>query len=219
MHLVFLGPPGAGKGTQSETICRALGIPKISTGDLIRASGDQDSGVAGRCREYSESGRLVPDQLVNRIVEDRLREPDCSQGFLLDGYPRTIAQAETLDRILRAANEQLDHVLLLVVDEKLIYERITGRRVDPETGHSYHLTYNPPPPELAKRVVQRADDRKEVIEKRLLEYNEKTKELEGYYLAAGLLRRIDGVGSRDTIKTRIFSAMRVAPTNQTTATQ
>jgi len=208
MNLIFLGPPGAGKGTQSEAIVREFGVPQISTGDIIRAAIRAGTALGREFRTYSDAGRLVPDDLVNRMVEERLAQPDCAGGFLLDGFPRTVAQAEALDAMLGRMGRRLDHVILLDVADAIIVDRITGRRSDPETGRVYHVRYDPPPPEMAGRLVQRPDDTADVLTKRLLEYREKTAPLIPYYERAGLVRRIDGEGSMDQIRERIFAMLR-----------
>lgn len=208
MDLIFLGPPGAGKGTQADAIIKELKIPQISTGDIIRAAIREGSALGKEFKSYTDAGKLVPDELVNRMVDDRLRKPDCEPGFLLDGFPRTVAQAEALDKMLAAMGRKLHHVLLLEVADAVLLERITGRRSDPETGRVYHVKFDPPPPELAPRLIQRSDDTEAVLTKRLQEYHEKTSPLIPYYEKAKLLRRIDGVGSMDEIRKRIFGVLR-----------
>ena len=208
MDLIFLGPPGAGKGTQAEAIIKELGIPQISTGDIIRAAIREGSPLGKEFKSYTDAGKLVPDELVNRMVDERLRRADCKPGFLLDGFPRTTAQAEALDRMLAATGRRLSHVLLLEVADEVLLERITGRRSDPETGRVYHVKFDPPPPEIAGRLIQRSDDTEEVLRKRLEEYHAKTAPLIPYYDKAKLLRRIDGVGSMDAIRGRIFQVLR-----------
>ena len=158
MNLILIGAPGAGKGTQAETITRALGVPQISTGDIIRAAIRERTPLGLEFKTYADSGALVPDDLVNRLVEDRLSQPDCGPGFLLDGFPRTLAQAEWLDGALAKAGCRIDRVLLFEVDDAIILERITGRRSDPETGRVYHVKFDPPPADIAARLVQRPDD-------------------------------------------------------------
>ena len=207
MNLVFLGPPGAGKGTQAQAIVQRLSIPQISTGDIIRATIRDDSPLAAELRSYTDAGKLVPDQLVNRMVEQRLGADDCKTGFLLDGFPRTVAQAEQLDQMLARAERRLHHVLLIDVPDDVLLGRITGRRSDPETGRVYHIEHDPPPPEVAGRLIQRSDDTAEVFGRRLQEYREKTAPLLPYYERAGLLRRIDGVGSIDQIGQRLFALL------------
>lgn len=207
MRLVFLGPPGAGKGTQSAAIIERLGIPQISTGDIIRAATRDDAELGNRAKSFANAGKLVPDELVNRLVDERLQRPDCERGFLLDGFPRTVAQADALDEMLRSSERGLDHVLLLEVDDSLLLERVTGRRNDPETGAVYHITFDPPPAEIEARLIQRKDDTEEVFGLRLSEYRGKTAPLIPYYEDSGLLRRIDGLGSIDEVRDRIFSAL------------
>jgi adenylate kinase len=207
MDLIFLGPPGAGKGTQAKAIIDRFGIPQISTGDIIRATMRSDSPLGDELRGYTEAGKLVPDALVNRMVEERLAQEDCKPGFLLDGYPRTVQQAETLDAMLEKQSRKIQHVLFLEVPDEVLLERITGRRSDPDTGRVYHVKYDPPPADVAERLIQRSDDTEEVFGKRLVEYREKTAPLVPYYEKAGLLRRIDGLGSIDDIKSRLFSTL------------
>ena len=207
MDLIFIGPPGAGKGTQAEAIINEFKIPQISTGDIIRAAIRGGTELGKEFKSYTDAGKLVPDDLVNRMVDARLQEDDCKQGFLLDGYPRTTAQAEALDQMLEKAGRKLHHVLLLEVADDVLVERITGRRSDPETGRVYHIKFDPPPDDVAPRLIQRSDDTEEVLRQRLGEYHEKTAPLIPYYDKAGLLRRIEGVGSIDEIRTRIFKVL------------
>jgi adenylate kinase len=208
MDLIFLGPPGAGKGTQAEAIIKEFVIPQISTGDIIRAAIRGGTALGKEFKSYTDAGKLVPDDLVNRLVQERLREPDCAPGFLLDGFPRTVVQAEALDKMLSAMGRKLDHVLLLEVADAVLLERITGRRSDPQTGRVYHVTFDPPPPEIAPRLIQRSDDTEEVLVKRLTEYHEKTAPLIPYYERSELLRRVDGVGSMEQIRERLFVVLR-----------
>jgi adenylate kinase len=207
VDLIFLGPPGAGKGTQAEAIIAEHRIPQVSTGDIIRAAIRKGSALGQEFKSYTDAGKLVPDDLVNRLVEERLGEEDCKPGFLLDGYPRTLAQAEALDGMLTAKGRRLDHVLLLVVPDAVLLERITGRRSDPETGRVYHVKFDPPPAEIAARLIQRSDDTAEVLGQRLGEYHQKTAPLIPYYERAKLLRRIDGVGSMAEIQQRIVALL------------
>lgn len=207
MNLIFLGPPGAGKGTQSAAIIERYGIPQISTGDIIRAAIREGTELGREFKSYTEAGRLVPDDLVNRMVADRLAQDDCLDGFLLDGFPRTTAQADRLAEMLAETGRELDHVLLLDVDESVLLERVTGRRSDPETGRVYHVKFAPPPCEIADRLIQRKDDTEEVFGQRLKEYADQTAPLVPYYETRGLLRRIDGIGSLEAIQERIAQTL------------
>jgi adenylate kinase len=220
MNVILLGPPGAGKGTQAEAICQACKIPGISTGNIIRAAVKSNHPLGLQFKAYADAGKLVPDVLVNTLVETRLAAPDCANGFLMDGYPRTVAQAEWLDAMLASHGRRIDHVLLLEVADQHILERITGRRTDPVTGSIYHVKFDPPPPDIAGRLVHRADDTAEVLTRRLIEFREKTAPLVPYYERGGLVRRIDGVGSPDEIGSRLLLAVgcREARTSDTRPT-
>ncbi|MCX6549944.1 MAG: adenylate kinase [Acidobacteria bacterium] len=209
MNLVLLGPPGAGKGTQADTIVRSCGIPQISTGDIIRAAIRGGTELGLELKRYADAGALVPDALVNRLVEERLAHPDCGRGFLLDGYPRTVAQAEWLDRMLAKSGRRIDHVLLIEIDDAVIVERIVGRRSDPVTGRIYHLVFDPPPGEIVPRLVHRRDDTEAVLTRRLREYHDKTAPLVPYYERLNLLRRTSGLGAVDQIGQRLLSAIGV----------
>jgi len=208
MNLIFVGPPGAGKGTQAEAIINEFKIPQISTGDIIRAAIRGGTALGKEFKSYTDAGKLVPDDLVNRMVQERLAQDDCKSGFLLDGYPRTEAQAETLDKMLAGMGRKLDHVLLLEVADDVLVERITGRRGDPETGRVYHVKFDPPPADVAPRLIQRSDDTEEVLRQRLSEYHDKTAPLIPYYEKAGLLRRVQGVGSMEDVRQRLFQMLR-----------
>ncbi|MEI6667570.1 MAG: adenylate kinase [Acidobacteriota bacterium] len=212
MNIVLLGPPGAGKGTQADAITHALSIPQVSTGDIIRAAIGTGTPLGLEFKKYAEAGSLVPDDLVHALVEDRLTQPDCQPGFLLDGFPRTVVQAEWLDGMLERYHRSLAHVLLLEVDDAVILERIVGRATDPVTGHIYHLKFDPPPtPDIAARVVIRKDDTEDVLTTRLREYHAKTQPLIPYYQRTGLLRRVDGVGSMETVKARVLATLGLTP--------
>jgi adenylate kinase len=215
MNLIFIGPPGAGKGTQAETIVHACGISQVSTGEIIRAAIRSQTALGLEFRKYTDAGALVPDDLVNALVATRLAQPDCEAGFLLDGFPRTIAQANWLQQSLAETGRELDHVLLLEVADSAILERITGRRSDPITGQIYHLRFDPPPPHIMGRLIQRPDDTEAVLAKRLSEYHEKTALLVPYYERLGLVRRVDGQGSLQEVSRRILSALGVVPADPT----
>ena len=208
MNIILLGPPGAGKGTQAEAITHRLGIPQVSTGDIIRAAIKKQTPRGLEFKTYTDAGALVPDALVHALVEDRLTEPDCASGFLLDGFPRTVVQAKWLDGMLEARGRSISHVLLIVVDDAVILERIVGRGLDPVTGHIYHTKFDPPPtPEIAARLIHRRDDTADVLSLRLREYHNKTAPLIPYYENAGLLRRVDGFGPVDDVKRRIADVL------------
>jgi adenylate kinase len=210
MNVILLGAPGAGKGTQAQTIRQVLRIPQVSTGDIIRAAIREQTALGLEFKAYSDAGALVPDELVNRLVGSRLAQCDCAGGFLLDGYPRTVAQAEWLDAALAATGRAVDLVVSFDVDDAVILERITGRRTDPATGHIYHLTFDPPPIEIMHRLIHRADDTEAVLRRRLHEYHEKTAPIAPYYEARGLLRRVNGEGAVEEVGLRMLQALGIA---------
>jgi adenylate kinase len=207
MNVILLGAPGAGKGTQAQTITHVLRIPQISTGDIIRAAIREQTALGLAFKAYADSGALVPDELVNRLVDSRLAQCDCAGGFLLDGYPRTVAQAEWLDASLARAGRAIDCVISFDVDDAIILERITGRRTDPATGRIYHLSFDPPPIEIMHRLIHRPDDTEAVLRNRLNEYHQKTAPIAPYYERRGLLRRVNGEGSVDAVRRRMLEAL------------
>jgi adenylate kinase len=204
MRLVFIGPPGAGKGTQAKVVCASGGIPQISTGDMLRAA-KADGKLSADLVARMAAGALVPDDLVIGLIDERTRAPDCAPGFLLDGFPRTVPQAEALDRMLASRGQKLDYVLALDVPPELLIERAVLRRTDKRTGQIYHLKYSPPPP--GADLETRADDREEVVRKRVATYEAMTAELLPYYERLGILRRIDGVGSVGEVTERVLAAL------------
>ncbi len=207
MRMILVGPPGAGKGTQAAELIDRLKIQHLSTGDMLRAAVAQGTALGKQADGHMRSGGLVPDDLVIPIVIERIKEPDCQNGFILDGFPRTQPQAEALDRALDAAGVTLDAVVLIEVPDDLIVERITGRRMDPQTKIIYHLRFNPPPAEIADRLEHRKDDTEEACRARLGKYHSETAPIIPYYEARGLLRRIDGVGAPKDITARTFQAL------------
>ncbi len=219
MNLILLGPPGAGKGTQAQAIVERCCVPHVSTGDIIRDAIARNTPRGREFRSYADEGRLVPDNLVNEVAADRLACPDCDAGFLLDGYPRTVDQARALDTVLERRGCALSHVLLLDVADAVLIERITGRRSDPETGRTYHLVFDPPPPEIAGRLVQRQDDTAAVLKRRLAEFHQKTDALVPYYHQLGLLRRIDGAGSVEEVRQRTLAVLLGPPVRSSTKAQ
>jgi adenylate kinase len=190
VRLILLGPPGAGKGTQAQVLCRHWHIPQISTGDMLREAKRQGTPLGLQAAGYMAQGALVPDTVVIGLVGERVDQPDTRDGFLLDGFPRTVAQAEALDSLLAGKNLALDSVVQLDVPKDLLLERAIWRRQDKRTGQIYHLKYNPPPP--GAELEQRADDQPEIVGKRLDQYEAMTAALLPYYEQRGLLRRVDG---------------------------
>ena len=209
MNVILLGAPGSGKGTQAQTICRVLRVPQVSTGDIIRSAIRDQTALGLEFKSYADAGALVPDDLVNRLVESRLAQGDCARGFLLDGYPRTLEQAKWLDAALAASGRRLDCVISFEVGDAVILERITGRRTDPETGRTYHLRLDPPPAEIAPRLVQRPDDTEAVLRRRLTEYREKTAPIVPHYERRNLLHRVNGEGAVADVKRRVLDALGV----------
>ena len=205
--LVFLGPPGAGKGTQAKVICDKFQIPQISTGDMLRAAK-----AAGKLPkdlvEKMAAGALVPDEVVIKLIDERTQEADAKNGFLLDGFPRTVPQAEALGAMLKTRNQSLNCALALEVPRELLVERATLRRTDKRTGQIYHLKYKPPPPDAD--LEHRADDREDVVKNRLDTYERMTSELLPYYAKAGILKRVDGTGTVEEVTQRVLHALEQA---------
>jgi adenylate kinase len=207
--MILLGPPGAGKGTQADTITHVIGVPQVSTGDIIRAAIRNQTPLGLEFKTFANAGALVPDELVNRLVAERLSQDDCQRGFLLDGYPRTVAQAEWLDHMLAGLGRRIERVVLLDVADDAILERVTGRRTDPLTGHIYHMTFDPPPADVLDRLIQRPDDTAAVLVNRLAEYRAKTAPLIPYYEGRGVLVRVNGVGPVEQVQQRTLQALGV----------
>jgi len=205
MRVILIGPPGAGKGTQAKLLVERWGVPQISTGDMLREARAKRTPLGLQAESYMQAGKLVPDEVVIGLIEERLRQEDCRKGFLLDGFPRTEAQAEALDRLLESAGLKLDAVIQLDVPRELLVERAVLRRIDKVTGQIYHLKYNPPPPDA--ELEHRADDFPEVVEKRLDTYEAMTAALLPYYQAKGLLRRVDGTRSPAEVMAEIVAAV------------
>ncbi|MGZ3417196.1 MAG: adenylate kinase [Polyangiales bacterium] len=205
MRAILIGPPGAGKGTQAKVVCERFQIPQISTGDMLRAHKAKGTKLGLEAAEYMNKGELVPDAVVIGMVEERLKEDDAQRGFLFDGFPRTVAQAESLDATLAKLGLALDGVVLIQVADELIVERVSGRRTDKRTGQIYHLKYSLPPP--GADLEQRADDREETVRDRLRVYHAQTAPLVPYYEQRGMLRRVDGVGEMSAVTQRVLSAL------------
>lgn len=213
MNILFMGPPGAGKGTQAETIVNEFGIPHISTGDAFRLAIKQGTPIGIKAKEYMDQGLLVPDDVTIGIVEERLQQSDCEKGFLLDGFPRTLSQAEALDDILSRLNTRLNHVINLKVDRDKLLARLTGRRICKNCGATYHVIFNPPKQEgvcdkCGGELYQRSDDNEESVGIRLDEYINKTAPLLTFYEQKGLLRQIDGDQEIGAVSAKIASVLR-----------
>lgn len=213
MNILFMGPPGAGKGTQAQVIVDAFGLPHISTGDAFRLAIKEGTPIGVKAKEYIDQGLLVPDDVTNGIVRERLSQPDCEKGFLLDGFPRTLLQAEALDTLLLDSGRKLDHVVNLNVDPEKLLVRITGRRICKTCGTTYHVVFNPPKQEGVcdkdgGELYQRPDDNEESVRTRLDEYTSKTAPLIDYYANKGLLRQIDGDQEIGTVSEGILSVLR-----------
>ncbi len=216
MKLILLGAPGAGKGTQATFICEKFGIPQISTGDMLRAAVKAGTPLGLEAKAVMDAGQLVSDDLIINLVKERIAQPDCAKGFLFDGFPRTIPQAEAM----KAAGVKLDYVLEIDVPFAAIIERMSGRRSHPASGRTYHVKFNPPKVEgkddiTGEDLVQRDDDQEETVKKRLQVYSDQTRPLVDYYSdwaksqpeAAPQYRAISGMGGVDEITARAFAAL------------
>ncbi len=207
MRLVLVGPPASGKGTQAASLCDRLQVPKISTGDMLRAARAAGTPLGVEADRFMAAGKLVPDDVVIGLVDERLDAQDVAAGFILDGFPRTVPQAEALSGLLTRRGRALDAVVQIDVPRGLLVERATLRRTDKRTGQIYHLKYNPPPPDVV--LEHRADDREETVAKRLDEYEAMTAALLPHYDQQGLLRRVEGVGTPAEVFARILRALGV----------
>jgi adenylate kinase len=213
VRLVLVGPPGAGKGTQAQFIASHLSIPKISTGDIFRANVSGGTELGRRAQAYMERGDLVPDEVTIAMVNDRLQEDDAQAGFLLDGFPRNVPQAETLKKMLSSWDTRLDVVLELVVDDDEVVRRLSGRRTCRRCGRVWHLTFDPPAQPgvcdvCGGELFQRDDDREETIRHRLEVYAQQTAPLASYYADEGILLGIDATGPVEEITERALAALR-----------
>ncbi|MBI1394907.1 MAG: adenylate kinase [Betaproteobacteria bacterium] len=216
MRLILLGAPGAGKGTQAAFIVEKFGIPQISTGDMLRAAVKAGTPLGTEAKKHMDAGGLVPDDVIIGLVQERIRQPDCANGFLFDGFPRTIPQADAM----KEAGVAIDHVIEIDVADAEIIKRMSGRRVHPASGRTYHVVFNPPRVEgrddtTGEELVQRDDDREEVVRKRLEVYHSQTRPLVDYYLdwansgtpGAPRYARIPGVGTVEQIRDKVFAAL------------
>lgn len=216
MRLILLGPPGAGKGTQAAYVTEAHGIPQISTGDMLRSAVKAGTPLGLAAKKVMDAGGLVSDEIIIGLVQERLKAPDCAKGYLFDGFPRTIPQAEAM----KAAGVPLDYVVEIDVPDASIVERMSGRRVHLPSGRTYHVKYNPPKAAgkddaTGEDLIQRDDDREETVLKRLAVYHAQTKPLVAYYTAwaaagdarAPKYRKVDGLGSVDAIRAAVLAAL------------
>jgi len=216
MRLILLGAPGAGKGTQAAFVTQKYGIPQISTGDMLRAAVKAGTRMGLEAKKFMDAGALVPDEVIIGLVKDRIEQPDCANGFLFDGFPRTIPQAEAM----KQAGVDLDYVVEVDVDDAEIVRRLSGRRVHLPSGRTYHLQFNPPKVTgkddvTGEALIQRDDDKEDTVQKRLQVYHSQTKPLVAYYSSwaakggagAPKYRRISGTGTMEQIRDRIFAAL------------
>jgi len=213
--MILLGPPGAGKGTQAKMLLEKLTIPQISTGDILRAAVKEGTPMGLEAKSYMDSGGLVPDSVVIGIIRDRIQDDDCGKGYILDGFPRTIAQAEALDTMLSDLGSGIDAVVSLQADEEELVRRLTGRRTCRSCGFGFHVMFKPPKAEgvcdeCGGELYQRDDDQETAIRERLSVYGEQTQPLIKYYSGKGTLKEVDGLGDIQEIQRRILGAIGAA---------
>ena len=213
MRIVLLGAPGSGKGTQSQLLVKVYGIPQISTGDLLREAVAKGTELGLRAKAAMNQGHLVDDATVLGMIRERLKLPDAAKGFILDGFPRNIAQAEALGTLLKELGTPLEAVVLMNLDLGVLFKRLTGRRICQECGKVFNVFTSPPPSDNKHRLIQRPDDKEEVIGKRLDVYEAQTKPLIKYYEAAGLLRTVEADADVDTVFASIEKAVRTGATS------
>jgi adenylate kinase len=212
MNLILLGPPGAGKGTQAKILIDTYGIPQISTGDMLRTALKAQSTMGMEAKKYMDAGQLVPDSVVIGLVKERLAQPDCAKGFMLDGFPRTVPQAEELGKVLSGLGKKIDHVLSIEVPSSELLGRLTGRRTCKACGQGFHVMFDPPKVEgkcdkCGGELYQRDDDNEATVSNRLKVYEGQTMPLVNFYAAKGLLRPIDGLGAIGDIFSRIRAVL------------
>lgn len=212
MNLILLGPPGAGKGTQAKILIKKYDIPQISTGDILRAAVKEQTPMGIKAKEFMDQGALVTDEVVVGIVEERLTMPDCANGFILDGFPRTVKQADALKSMLEALGKSIDHVISINVDRQDLLERVTGRRTCRNCGKGFHVKFDPPKvsgvcDECGGELYQRDDDSEETMLRRLEVYEDQTAPLIAYYGEESLLRTVYGIGSIDDIQRRLLGIL------------
>ena len=216
MNLILLGPPGAGKGTQAQRMVDRYHIPQISTGDILRAAVKESTPLGMKAKGFMDQGQLVPDEIVIGIIEERLKAKDCNAGFILDGFPRTIPQAEALQPILTRIGKKIDYVINIEVDPEELVRRLTGRRTCKNCGAMFHILFQPPKKEeicdrCGGTLYQRADDKEETIRTRLKEYEKQTAPLIQYYQGKKTIRSVQGLGGPDQIFDQITRLLDVKP--------
>ncbi len=212
MNIIFLGPPGAGKGTQAKILVEKYEIPQISTGDMLREHVKNGTELGLKAKEYMEKGQLVPDEIILGMVKERLSQPDAQKGFILDGFPRTVAQAEALDKMLDEMGKKIEYVLALMVPDEELVTRLTGRRTCKKCGMMYHIKFKPPKEEgkcdaCGGELYQRPDDNEETVRNRLKVYHETTAPLIDYYRKKGVLYEIDGAKTIEEITQQIINIL------------
>ncbi len=212
MNLILLGPPGAGKGTQAKILTKKYAIPQVSTGDILRVAVAEQTPMGIKAKEFMDRGALVSDEVVVGIVEERLAKPDCASGFILDGFPRTVKQADALKQMLEALNKSIDHVISICVEKDELLERVTGRRTCRSCGKGFHVAFDPPKvsgvcDECNGELYQRDDDSEDTMRKRLGVYEEQTTPLIAYYAQQSLLRTIYGIGSIEEIQRKLLDIL------------
>ncbi|MCU4138741.1 MAG: Adenylate kinase or related kinase [Thermodesulfobacteria bacterium] len=212
MNIIFLGPPGAGKGTQAKVLVEKYGIPQISTGDMLREHVAKGTELGLKAKEYMEKGQLVPDEIILSMVKERLSQDDAQKGFILDGFPRTVAQAEALDKLLEEMGKKIEYVLALIVPDEELVTRLTGRRTCKNCGMMYHIKFKPPKVEgkcdaCGGELYQRPDDNEETVRNRLKVYHEQTAPLIEYYRKKGVLFEVDGNKSIEEITQQLINIL------------
>jgi len=216
IHIILLGPPGCGKGTQAQKLIREFGFVQLSTGDMLRAAISKGTEIGMQAKSIIDKGELVSDEIVIGIVRDRIFSTECECGYMLDGFPRTLAQAEKLDQILSDRNQKIDVVFRLCVPDDMAIRRIAGRRFHITSGRSYNIEFNPPKIEgrddiTGEKLVQREDDKEEIVQSRLNTYHELTEPLVRYYQKQGIIKAIDGAGSPENIYAEIKKSLNEVP--------
>ena len=216
IQIILLGPPGCGKGTQAQKLINEFGFVQLSTGDMLRAAISKGTEIGVEAKSIIDKGELVSDEIVIGIVRERIFSKECERGYMLDGFPRTLAQAEKLNQILSDRNQKIDVVIRLCVPEEMLVRRIAGRRFHIKSGRSYNIEFNPPKIEgkddiTGEKLVQREDDKEEIVESRLKTYYELTEPLVEYYKKEGLLKEIDGTGLPESIYAEIKQTLNAVP--------